>query len=466
MNLLLFFDDQWIIRRDSLKREYGKPRLIPDSVYYDPNVNASIGSAKVIYDERINKYRLYYTGYIKNRDHGVFVSEGDDGIHWKPLNIAKQAGIENPMAPNQCVPEEWLNEAVAFYYVKGAEKPYKIMASKCLYGTEWCCDCRILESADGIKFENTGFVWHNTTMGCEPLGGCFFNEITNTFIICCRPIWGDRRVCYVETPDFKTFSEVTPILQADSIDEPLMDIQGMSGHWYENMAIGFVFCYHVPTEPLDKAIDGKVDAQLAYSFNGKTFMRSLRTPFMENGEAGDITSGMVWPSDMHIDANGDILITTPCSNLEHGYFEKEGSGCIATYKLRKDDFIHLATDGGHGRLCTRFLYSEDSKFSINIKCPHGIATCAIYDDNVLDKYRKPLEGFSHEDCIPFTGDSTEWIPEFKNHSIAELKEKVFMLEIKLNNGILYSIRGNFIKMMATELFYYKHTGKLPTRKGV
>lgn len=133
----LFFDDQWFIRRDSLKREYGRPQLIADSVYRDPNVSTSIGSAKVIYDERINKYRLYYTGYIKDRRHGVFVSEGDDGIHWKPLNVAEQAGIENPLAPNQCVSEEFLNEAVAFFYVKGVEKPYKMMATELFYYKKW-----------------------------------------------------------------------------------------------------------------------------------------------------------------------------------------------------------------------------------------------------------------------------------------------------------------------------------------
>lgn len=465
MKTQMFFDDQWLVGRDSLKREYGKPELIPDSVYYDPEVNTSIGSAKVVYDERINKYRLYYTGYIKDRRHGVFVSEGDDGIHWTPLNIAHKAGIKDPLAPNQCVSEEMTSEAVAFYYVKGAEKPYKIMASKCLYGTEWRCDCKVLESADGIKFENTESVWHNTLMGCEPLGGCFYNEITGTYIINCRPILGDRRVCYVETPDFKTFSEVIPVLQADSIDEPLMDIQGMNAHWYEGMAVGFIFCYHVPKEPLDKSIDGKVDAQLAYSFNGKTFQRCLRTPFMANGEPGDITSGMVWPSDMHIGADGDIYITTPCSNLEHGYFENPGSGCIATYKLRRDDFVHLTTDGGHGRLCTRFMYYEGGDFGINIKCPTGVATCAVYDDNVTDHYRAPIEGFSHRDCIPFTGDSRSWTPQFKNHSIKELEGKVFMLEIRLNNGTLYSIRGNFINMMATEVFRYKAFGDLPTRKG-
>jgi len=459
----LFFDDQWLVRRKGLKRAYGSPELIKDSVYYDQNVNTSVGTVKVIFDERINKYHLYYTAFAPDRRHGVFVSESDDGIHWSPAEVSQDK--KRGLAPNCCIDLENNTETVAYFYVKGDKKPYKFLNSECLYGTEWRCDCRLFESADGLNFEKTDVVWHSATLGCEPLGGGFYNPLTESYIINCRPIWGDRRVCYIETKDFKTFSDPILVLQCDSIDEPLMDLQGMSAHWYKDLAVGFLFCYRVPEDPLDKAVGGKVFAQLAYSYNGITFQRSLRDAFLGNGEPGDITAGMVWPSDMRIDENGDVLITVAASKMEHGFFEAPCSGSIATYKLRKDDFIHFEALNGESTLCTRCIHYFGDGLFINLKCPEGKATCAIYDDNVVDRMRNPIEGFTHEDCIPFTGDDKYWTPKFKTKNIEELKGKNFMVEIKMSNGIIYSISGNYQKMMATEIFRYKAYGELPTRKG-
>ena len=468
MKTQLFFDDQWLVGRDNLVRHYGRPELIEDAVYRDPYVNTSVGCLKIFFEETIQKYIMLYSGFNAKKESGVFMAQSDDAIHWSPRNVAKEAGIENPMAPNQCIPCDFLTEPVAFLKDDNAPaaERYKVFGSKCYYDTERRCVCYLLTSPDGIHFKNTGIRWHDTLMGCEPLGGAFYNEQTDSFIINCRPIWGDRRVCRVETKDFKTFTQPELVLQADSIDEPLMDIQGMNAFDYEDMKIGFVFCYHVPPEPKDKAMDGKVDCQLAYSLNGRSFQRSLREPFIGNGEPDSLTAGMVWPCNVRQDEkDGTLYITAAASTLEHGYFGVPGSGSILTYKLRRDGFVYLEAAGGEGRLCTRCMYYQGGGFGIHLACPAGVATCALYDDDVVHPYRKPMEGFGHEDCIPFTGDSDFWTPTFKNRNLEELKGKCFMLEIKLKNGRLYALRGNFINMMATEVFRFNAHGDLPTRQG-
>lgn len=467
MKTQLFFDDQWLVGRDNLVRHYGRPELIQDSVYRDENVSTPVGSLNIFREEASQKYIMLYLGFRPDRQSGVFLAESDDAIHWRPRNVAKEAGIEHPLAPNQCVSSDFLNEPVAILRddAAPAEERYKVLGSKCFYDTERRCQCFVLTSPDGIHFKNTGIQWHNTLMGCEPLGGAFYNELTDSFIIHCRPIWGDRRVCRVETKDFKTFTQPELVLQADSIDEPLMDIQGMNAFDYQGMKIGFVYCYHVPAEPKDKAIDGKVDCQLAYSLNGRSFQRSLREPFIGNGDPGSLTYGMVWPRSVRQEADGTVYITAAASTLEHGYFGVPGSGSIVTYRLRRDGFVYLEPAGGEGRLCTRCMYYEGGGFGINIECPNGTATCALYDDDVVHPFRKPMEGFGHDDCIPFTGDSDFWTPQFKNRDIEQLKGRCFMLEIKLKSGRLYSLRGNFINMMATEVFRFHSHGDLPTRKG-
>lgn len=463
MQTFLFFDDQWLVGRDNLERKYGQPKLIRDSVYKDPNVNTPVCFNKVFFDEKTGKYILFYNGFKKGtRETGLFTAESDDGIHWTPRNVAEQAGVVNPIAPNHCV--NGVDESVSMIYDKKNER-YVLLANKTNYGTTYDCQNIIYTSKDGIKFENTGITWHKTLMGCEPLGGVFYNPLHDNYVINCRPIWGDRRVCIVETDNFEEFTEPELILQVDSLDPPCCDIQGMSAFYYDGYFIGILYPYFPPMEPKDKSVFGKVNSQLAYSLNGRSFQRSLRTPFIGNGEPGDPTYGMVWPDNVRVADNDKIYITATACTLEHGFWEKYGTGSIVTYELRKDGFICLEPSGGVGRLCTRCVYYDGGDFTINVEAPEGFATCAFYDDNVTDFFRKPIDGFSHEDCVPFTGDSTSWTPQFKEHSVEELKDKVFMIEIKLTNGRLYAIRGNFRKMMATEVFQYNYSGKLPDRQG-
>ena len=56
---------------------------------------------------------------------------------------------------------------------------------------------------------------------------------------------------------------------------------------------------------------------------------------------------------------------------------------------------------------------------------------------------KPLEGFGHGDCVPFSGDSTDWTPVFAGgRNIDELKGRTLVFELRVRGGSVYSISGN------------------------
>ena len=101
------------------------------------------------------------------------------------------------------------------------------------------------------------------------------------------------------------------------------------------------------------------------------------------------------------------------------------------------------------------------------------ATVAVYDScenedvegmNVLGIAKK-IAGFTHDDCIPFSGDSTEWVPQFKNgRKIDELSGKTLVFEICFTDGKIYSISGNCTDLFNTEGARYRKFGILPKSK--
>ena len=85
------------------------------------------------------------------------------------------------------------------------------------------------------------------------------------------------------------------------------------------------------------------------------------------------------------------------------------------------------------------------------------------DMNILG-YCKPVAGFSHGDCIPFSGDSTDWIPRYRGgRNVASLTGHVLCFEIRFENGDFYSFSGNATFVFNVEGERYRQTGCLPER---
>ena len=249
------------------------------------------------------------------------------------------------------------------------------------------------------------------------------------------------------TEDFVSFTKPEVMMQADALDDPLTETYGLFGFPYKDTFAGFLPLYHVPAVDGVKYMDGKMDNQLVWSPDGAHWMRSIREPFMKNEHPFE---GMVFTSDLRVDTDGSILLYASGTPHEHGHFKDEGAS-IRVFRLREDGFICLKTEG-EGRLRTRETLLQGS-FHINLQAEE--ATCALF-------YSKdhPVPGFTHEDCEPFSGDSTAWVPQFKG-DLTELYGKVVNIEIKLKNGKLYGITGDFMKLMNTEADRYNKFGILP-----
>ena len=225
MNTILFFDDQRLICRDNFIRKYGKPEFI--SVFVDKGANTPIGFPTVWKNKKTGQYNMFYQGYIAGEvsdiDMITLAAVSDDGINWMPRNTAIESGIENPIAQNQLLPCGYHNEIVTVIEDPKAPENERLKALICEYKSdEKRCNNVIYTSGDSIKWTKKEESWHS--VGTEPCGGGFYNEIIESFVLTVRPLWGDRRVSIIETADWKTFSEPQLIMQVDSLDKPLKEI--------------------------------------------------------------------------------------------------------------------------------------------------------------------------------------------------------------------------------------------------
>ena len=74
----------------------------------------------------------------------------------------------------------------------------------------------------------------------------------------------------------------------------------------------------------------------------------------------------------------------------------------------------------------------------------------------------PLEGYTFEDCEPFSGDDTAWTPTWKGgKTLSQLAGKALRLEVQLDSARLYAIRGDFLQMLGIQPFAFERDGTIP-----
>lgn len=449
---LLFFDDTRLYHRHNLKREYGVPELVKTTKLDGDewSIQWPLGFWKSNEDGfyhmpvmAVNRDKWYWT---------VIMYQSADGESWEPENKALEAGIENPFFPNQCMMLKEDEEMGYIVYDEDdiPERRIKALTIVMDMAGEWADD-RVYCSPDGFHWnEMRGACWN--PRGAEPGAGVYKIAEKGMYGIAHRPTWGDRRICITTTKDFYHFSYPELKIMPDSIDPSEIECYGMRVTPYKGYYVGYLWIYHgLPTNE-NKYWGGKVDSQLAYSVNGTSWQRSIREAFIPTGPEGSFNAGMVYPALSYQKKDGTIAIFCAAFPGEHPTFRENGH--IAEYTLREDGFMKLVAGEEEGYIATRPVILNGDEFDINIKC-EGPATCAVYHMNG----RTPLEGFSHEDSVPFTGDMTHWKPEWKSgKKLSELKSKVFCIQVKLASGELYAINGDMTPVTTHEAARYAKTG--------
>ncbi len=463
----LFFDDVLLNGRENVTRSYGIAEL--EEIYYDGILSTTIPSSFIVKTDD-GRYAMIYQGFTKDNKIFASIAMSDDGVHFTPFNTENLIDIDDRKAPNELM--DLTGCEIAYLLrddINDSDERYKMLIARA-DSPNWRMIDEIYTSPDLIHWTLLeGAHWNG---GAEPPVGVFYNKVKECFTIMTRPYWGMRMVGYVETKDWRTFTPYSICLRSDSLDGPLEEFYGMGAFEYDGWYIGFPFMYgSMPSGTASKFEGGKVRPQIAYSKDGNHWQRSLRTPFIDGTRADIIEKTgheicMLWPNNITVSEDGSINLFAAACRFEHGSgFRKPDGGTIHRYKLRKDGFIMLKPEDltMPALIATRENIWHGGELHVNIKCKN--ATVAVYESKGADNpegHSFVIDGYGHEDCIAFSGDSSDWIVKFKDgKDLNSLKGKTLVFEIKFTDGELYSLHGDFTPTLNIPGVRYRTHGIMP-----
>ncbi len=465
----LFFDDRRLCGRKNVIRQYGKPTLVER---YSDGVSGCDRAPVCVFKTDDGKYRMLYFGKCKFGYACLFVATSDDGIHFSPENISDKVGYEGRNEPHEILrlsPGDEIGAIIDDPYGKKEER-YKMLYCRLEKENVRFVD-EVYVSPDLLHWKKLeGVDWNKN--GTEPITSAFYNYKRSCYTIISRPLWGTREVGIIETKDFRTFSPYVHALNADSLDGPIEEFYGLPAFEYDGYFIGYPLIYGNLNYTYGYKFDhGTIIPQLAYSYNGIHWQRSLREPFIdgfstEYTQKTGFEAKLIWPGTTLKNENDDIIIYAAVSNEEHGpkTFSNPEVGEINIFSLRKDGFIKLKSENPNeeSAVLTRENIWHGGPLKVNIKA--ASATVAVYETVGTDENGNDCDlgvvvpGFSHEDCEVLSGDNTDWEPKFKGGSLDRFIGKTIRFEIKFTDGELYSLSGDMTPIMNMEAFQYRKLG--------
>ena len=468
----LFFDDDLLFGRENVKRVQGTPQYV--GAYCQEGYTADMPFNFVFRTDDGMIRMLYEPRRISDQQRPLLMAKSEDGIHFEPEDTKALVDLPDRIADNQVFPLPAPGDEIADIYDDPMALPgerYKLLLCR-TNAQQMRQDTVLFTSPDLYHWkEKEGVSWG---VGNEPLAGVFYNEKQKCNTILLRPFWGTRRSGYIETRDWKTHTPFQHCMRVDALDEPQAEIYGMNALPYRGMYVGFVQIYHdLQSCYRNKYWDGRVDVQLAYSYDGRYWQRGLREFFISNQtwrQEGAKDTKLHWIPRVIVQKNGDLLLYSATSQKGHGLWDVDrGGGEIRIYRLRKDGFVWMETEDKQSpsMIRTREKLWHGGDMHINLQAGHAtvvvLESKSEYDYlNNLGGLCKPVEGFGHEDCIPFAGDSIDWAPQYKSgRTMEELKGKTLVFEICFQDGRLYSLEGNCTHLSNIEAAHYRTLGDIP-----
>ena len=160
-------------------------------------------------------------------------------------------------------------------------------------------------SEDGVNFtvDRSG-PWLDP--GSDIAGDILWNREAGLYQLFVRPVYGDRRVAMSTTTDFTDFTRPVTIMQPDPLDRVGTELYDMPPRPYEDFYIGLLNIFTTDrfeevslssNWPQIKYL-GRMDTQLAYSYNGLYWYRTEREPFIGLHDYGLPGGGSAYGKEM------------------------------------------------------------------------------------------------------------------------------------------------------------------------
>lgn len=477
----LLFDLWHVSRMQNMTLRQGEPVWRPEGTYTD---ELGIGLASWCTVEppnkgNGNKWRMFYSPEWK--PFTLCIAQSDDGVKWTPADHAdvepgpgskKQTphhvygllggsagGVYiDPVADDGFRYKVYCHQQKEPVYQRALEDPshpWHAAAKEQGEPKVWMMDELTAVSKDGVHWQTRHDLrWGRRDWHPEPPLFGYYHAETGRHVMTVRPGWGDRRVCIQSTRDFQKWSGPQMLFRpADPVDSRAIAEGGLIEHYgmpvfpYEGHYVGLLWIFHpqasAPTRGYNRFV-GKMDCQLAYSYDGERFSRGLREPLIGVNPPGEHGCGGVEPSSIVV-VDDQIRIYSASSRYQHGThakfrdLPKAQRGAILLHTLRKDGFMYLTPKGGVGRLTTKPLVLFDEQVTLNVEAPYGELRVGF-----VTWHNEPIEGFTLEDAVPMRrGDNTTWPVRFQSdRTLKELVNRPVRMVVEMRDARLYAMRGD------------------------
>ncbi|MDD3926599.1 MAG: hypothetical protein PHT33_08065, partial [bacterium] len=232
-----------------------------------------------------------------------------------------------------------------------------------------------------------------------------------------------RSISMRTSRDGISFSDPQLLLVPDECDPLDRQLYHMSVHRQDGWHVGFIGDYRI--------LDQTVDIQLAFSRDGVSWQRPMRTPFFARGGEGSFDSTSIAAASSLIDAGDDWILMYNGRSTPHNYLgEHSFSPGLARFGKRR--FMGLRTGGGASFLLTKPFILTEPEITVDADIK-GL----LYAE-LCDAFGIPIAGYRREDFIPLNGDSRKHVLGWKSKTTQDYRYDAVSLRLEITDGTVYA----------------------------
>ncbi|NHN32764.1 hypothetical protein [Paenibacillus agricola] len=443
-----FFDNRTYEYMFGFKRELGQAKKYEGNPILEAELPHEFkrvhyyGTA--IYDEDELIYKTWYSTHYYGPAFGesdpqayayLNYAYSNDGIHYiKPeLDIVPGTNIvldDDHKTHGPTVIKDYLE--------KDPDKRYKLAMSPYTKG----CSIFLYASPDGLHWKPI-FDKPVIEVYSDCHTGFYRDPESGMYRLSFRTRCPDRRVWVSESSNLSNWTKPILAIEPDQLDSCNTQFYGMQMTPYGAYTMGVISMYdtyNYEVDPKFNKMAGTMDIQLAYSRDGFCWHRAMQgRKMIALGAEEEWDSKCIMPSSTIIYRPERMLFYYSAAPVDHSGFslipyEEIPKESIGLATLRPDGFVYLQATHDWCELMTRPFAVENPELYINAAASDGIVKVAVCTTS-----GKAIEGFSFDDCVPFSGDSTAVKVQWKgNPNFGKLEREVIRIKIRAMNANVYS----------------------------
>ena len=256
-----------------------------------------------------------------------------------------------------------------------------------------------------------------------------------------------------------------PVFVADDHDPDATQIYGMPVFPYQGLYIGLPWIYRARyfrygEYSVDKLHEAQSDSprtmetQMAWSWDLVNWSRPpLRGQFIARGNE------QAWDRGMIVTARAPVIVGDKLyfyyGGTDKVHDEKRVRAAIGLATLRLDGFCSMRCTGSSvGWLITRREPFQEPVVTINAKTAIGGSISA----EILDRQNRVVPGFSRDECLAFSGDSTSHRLRWKTGSFQPKIHPDYKIRFWLHDAELFSYLPERLNPDEPDLARFQSTG--------